>query len=301
MSERLPLRRRLRRRFWFRIARGALAGVEGLPPTWGRGICRGLGTAALVLRRSDALRARENLARTFPDQSDSWREGILRDSAAALGETLHASLTAPREAACGFPDVSEAVDPDGRGTLDVMKALLARGRGVLLVTGHIGCWELFGAWLAHHLDRMAVVTGTVHNARVDGLLQERRRAVGLEILPRSAGARPLLRALESGAVVGVLLDQNTHAASVEIPFLGRPAPTPLGPLKIARRRGVPLLPAAMPREDGGWVVRHLAPIEPDEDEVVLARRCNRALEELIRRNPAQWVWFHDRWNDAHER
>ena len=88
----MPLRRRLRRRFWFRIARGALAGVEGLPPTWGRGICRGLGTAALVLRRSAALRARENLARTFPDQSDSWREGILRDSAAALGETGNAMV-----------------------------------------------------------------------------------------------------------------------------------------------------------------------------------------------------------------
>ena len=142
-----------------------------------------------------------------------------------------------------------------------------------------------------------MVTGTVRNPAVDRLLQDRRRALGLRPLPRDGGARPLLRALDAGQAVGVLLDQNTGAASAMVPFLGRPAPTPMGPPRLARRRNVPLLPAAAVRENGRWVVRWSPVIEPADaaDDEQLAARCNDALGALIARNPEQWVWFHDRW------
>ena len=96
----------------------------------------------------------------------------------------------------------------------------------------------------------------------------------------------------------MLLDQATRAHGAWLPFFGRPAPTPLGVARMARRRGVPLVPAAMLLEGGRWTVHHLAPIEPDEaaDARELTARCSRALEELVLRNIAQWVWFHDRWN-----
>ncbi|HOX26685.1 MAG TPA: hypothetical protein PLL30_05845 [Candidatus Krumholzibacteria bacterium] len=300
MDDRLPWPRRLRRRFWYLAARGVLAGLKTLPSPVGRGLCRWFARLALLLRSAERQRARRNLARVFPDHPPRWREALLRQSASALGENLHAALTADRQASLGFPEVQDAGGPDGRGTRAVLRELEARGRGVLLVTAHLGCWELLGAWLAQWLDQPAVVTGTVRNPPVDRLLQDRRRALGLEPLPRDAGARPLLRALDRGAVVGVLLDQKTRAASASIPFLGSPAPTPLGPLRIARRRDVPLLPVAMVRAGGRWVVHHLAPIEPRQaaDDRELAARCNRALELLIRGHPDQWVWFHERWADA---
>jgi KDO2-lipid IV(A) lauroyltransferase len=298
LNDRLPRRRRLRRRFWFEVTRAVLGAVQALPERPGRGFCRVLAAAGLRIRSRERARARRNLALVFPDRPWDWREALLRRSADSLGETLHAMLTADRRAARGFPGVREEPGPDGRGALAVLRDLTAGGRGALLVTGHLGCWELLGAWCARGLPRTAVVTGTVRNPAVDRLLQDRRRALGVEPLPRERGAGPVLRALDRGAAVGVLIDQNTRVASAPLPFLGATAPTPLGPARIARRRGVPILPAAMIREADGWVVRHLQPIDPADaaSDEELAGRCNAALGELILRNPDQWVWFHDRWD-----
>jgi len=111
--------------------------------------------------------------------------------------------------------------------------------------------------------------------------------------------------LAAGRMVGVLLDQRTRAASVAAPFFGRPAPTPVALAKLALWLRIPVVPAAMVREDGAWVVRGLAPLLPppdadprcEADVAAFTARCNEALEILIRRNLAQWVWFHDRWDD----
>lgn len=300
LDDQLPRWRRLRRRFWFRVAQGVLAGLSVLPEAGGRWLCQALARLGPVLRPGDRCRARDNLKRVYPDWSEAQVEAMMKQSIHALGDNLHMALTAERQASRGFPSVVEEPGPDGRGLRAVLDELGATGQGVLLVTAHLGCWELLGAWLAGHLDRPAVITGTIRNPAVDRLLQDRRRALGVEPLSREAGARPILRALDRGAVVGVLLDQNTRVASAPLPFLGRMAPTPLGPARIAIHRGTPLVPAAMVREQGSWVARYREPIRPrpGEDALSLTARCNEALSELVLRNPAQWVWFHDRWNDA---
>ena len=80
-------------------------------------------------------------------------------------------------------------------------------------------------------------------------------------------------------------------------FFGRPAPTPVGAVRIARRRDVALVPAAMVWQDGAWRARGLPPLRPAgaTSDAELAAACNQALERLIARNPEQWVWFHRRW------
>ncbi len=300
MRTRLPLWRRLRRRLWYLVARAVLAVLAALPPAAGRRLCQVLARAALHLRREDRERARRNLARIYGGRPEAWREQLLSDAADALGDGAHAALTCERHAAADFTAVRQEPGPDGRTLLTLLEELRADGRGVLLVTGHLGCWELLAAWLARRLGAAAVVTGTVRNPPVDRLLQERRRRLGLQVLVREAGARPVLRALDAGQVVGVLVDQNTRVASAPLPFLGHPAPTPLGPARIACRRGIPVVPAALVRRGGHWVARHTGALKPapGDDVLDLAVRCNRALGELIMRNPAQWVWFHDRWRET---
>jgi KDO2-lipid IV(A) lauroyltransferase len=230
---------------------------------------------------------------------------LVRASAAALGETLYATLTADRIAAGGFREVRQEKGPQGEGVVAACRRLLAPGRGALLLTGHLGCWELLGAWLASQLGPVGVVTGTVHNPAVDHLLQSRRRALGMTPLPREDGIRPVVRELAAGRMVGVLLDQRTRAASIAVPFFGRPAPTPIALAKLALWLRLPVLPAALVRDDGVWVARALPPLLPPPDAdarcaadvAAFTARCNAALEELIRRNPDQWVWFHDRWDE----
>ncbi len=301
----LSLRRRLRRRFYLALTRGVLAAAGRLPAGAGRSLCRGLAALAWRIRPRERARARQNLARAFPQLAPPARDRLLRASAAALGETLFATLTADRMAAAGFPGVVAPTDLAGDDAAAACRRALAPGRGAILLTGHIGCWELLGAWLAARLGGLAVVTGTVHNPAVDALVQDRRRALGMEPLPRKAGIRPVLRQLAQGRMVGVLLDQNTRAASVPAPFFGHPAPTPIVVAKLALRRGLAVVPAAMVRRDDCWVVEHLPALLPEsaadprraEDVVAFTARCNEALQTLIVRNPEQWVWFHRRWDD----
>lgn len=294
----VPRWRRVRRRLYWLLLLGVrdLAGL--LPIRGGRALGRALARLAVRARPRETARARRNLVLAFPERDAAAHERLLAASTVRLGENLADTLAAPRILAGAVPVVET-----GPPVVAEIGRLAAAGRGVFLLTGHLGCWELLGGWLARKLAEaglgpLGVVTGTVRNPPVDRLLQDRRRDLGLRVLPREAGAAPLLRHLRAGGVAAVLLDQHTHARNRDVPFFGRPAPTPVGLARIALRNDVPVLPVAIARQEegSGHRVLHLPPLVvtgQGEDELLAA--CNGALEEMIRRNPAEWVWFHRRW------
>ena len=120
-------------------------------------------------------------------------------------------------------------------------------------------------------------------------------------IPRGEDARALLRVLRRGEILGLLMDQDTNVQGVFAPFFGRPAHTPVGPVRLAMRTGAPLVPMALYREGEGYhlVVQPPIPLPDTGDREADLRegvaRCNRTLEALIRRHPEQWVWMHRRW------
>lgn len=301
----VPPWRRFRRRCYWALTVALLGLAARLPLRAGRGLGRRLGALGLRVRPRDRALTRDNLARAFPDLTFRDRETLLARAAEAAGLNLWDTLAAPRILAGGLVAEEPCEGTGGRPVLDVIADLAVPGRGVILLTGHLGCWELLGGWLGRELPEkglgsLGVVTGRVHNPAVDRLLQDRRRAMGLVPLPRDEGARPLLRHLRGGGVAALLLDQNVGARTVEVPFFGRPAPTAAGLAVIALRHRIPVLPVAIARDpDGpGHRVVHLPPLEPaDGDDVPgFLASCNERLETLIRRNPHEWVWFHRRWN-----
>lgn len=301
----VPLWRRSRRRCYWALTVALLWLAARLPLGAGRAIGRRLGALGLRFRPRDRDIARDNLALAFPDLSFVERETLLDGAVAAAGLNLWDTLATPRVLATGGVSEEPCLETGERSVIDVIADLATPGRGVILLTGHLGCWELLGGWLgerlpARGLGGLGVVTGRVHNPPVDRLLQDRRRALGLVPLPREEGARPLLRHLGSGGVAALLLDQNVAARTEDVPFFGRPAPTAAGLAVIALRHGIPVLPVSIGRDpDGrGHLVRHLPPLEPEEGDDVRAflTECNARLEILIRRNPHEWVWFHRRWN-----
>lgn len=280
-----------------------------VPVAVGRRICAGMAHLALRVRPKDRHAADANLARAFPDLDEPGRRCLLEKSAEALGLNLFDTLAAGRLLEHENSVVEETGPMVGNPQVgDVLADLAEQGRGVFILTGHLGCWELLGGWLARELrarglNGLGVVTGTVRNPPVDKLLQGRRRALGMNVLPREAGAGPLIRYLRSGGIVAVLQDQNTLVQNLDVPFFGEPAPTPAGLARLALRYRIPVLPVAIARD--GLNNRHLVIHRPplvfkeagrtDEDVESFLTLCNNQLEYFIRRNPAEWVWFHKRW------
>ncbi len=302
----LPWWRRLRRRLYYWLLVLVLGLASGLSLQAGRWLGRNMARLGSALRPGERQQALSNLALAFPEMDTSSREQLFQRSVVALGENFYDTLATPRlvgrknfvsaESAQGWPELIEE-----------MKQLSQAGQGVLLLTGHLGCWELLGASTAQHmaeagLGQLAVVTGSIHNPAVDRLVQRRREKLGMIVLPRHEGAAPILRHLRGGGVVAMLLDQNTRAENLPIPFFGVEAPTPAGFARIALRNKVPILPVVLARSAEGhqmcWSPAWRPGVESDKSATALTELllwCNQSLENFIRRNPAEWVWFHKRW------
>ena len=276
-----------------------LAGVWScLPVAAALALGRGLGRLALVVASSDRRRAvrqlQERLALT---EAEAGR--VVVRMARHLGAVAAEIVLLPR--LVRDLDRYVTMDPDGRR---VIEEAVAEGKGVVLITGHLGSWEL--------LAQRIVVSGfdgsTVVRANPNPYLSEwlirRRRIAGLEVVDRDhpVAARKLFKALGRGAVVGFLIDQDTRVASTFVPFFGRLAATPVVPAKLALRRGAPVVTAFIERTPDGHLLRaerlSVEDLEGEDLEAkatALTGRMTAAIEASIRARPHEWVWFHDRW------
>ncbi len=182
----------------------------------------------------------------------------------------------------------------------------AAGRGVLLLTAHLGNWEVA---TTRGLERFPEFRGRFHILRrplpalLEGFVRRRFRRAGLGVLPKKGSLDHLLAFLQRGDAVVFLLDQ--HAAGrdgVAVEFFGEPAGTFRSLAVIARATGAPVVPAATWRAADGCHVLHFeAPLEaiscadPEEWIRLNTRAYNAALERLILQHPEQWFWVHRRW------
>jgi len=285
-----------------------------VPLALGRRLGSALGLLALRVRPRERRRARENLTLAFGELAPRQREELLKATAGTLGRNFFDNLSCARLAGNdeGFQDYPG--DTERYGDFGSQLANLAgRGRGVILLTGHIGSWELLGARVARLLERrgcgpLAVVTGTIHNPPVDAMLNRRRCRLGLRPLARRDGIRPLFEHLRRGGVAALLLDQKLSQQDPPSRFFGEPAPTPDGMARMARKLQVPILPVAMAWDgaSGRHTIQRLpvlnapSPRADDRGNEVrqvarLQQEAQDSLEEFVRRNPEQWVWFHERW------
>jgi KDO2-lipid IV(A) lauroyltransferase len=263
----------------------------------GRWLGRRLGDAARLLVPARRRVADANLARAFPAPAARARRRLCRRCYEHLGmmlAELAVVLTRPLEATLA------RVTVDG---LDRLKAAMDEHGRALLLTAHVGNWELLT--VAHRLTGypLTIVARPLDSAGLNAVAARLRRKSGVELVDKANAARPILRALAAGRLVGILLDQNAaRHESVFVPFFGRLASTSKSMAVFALRTGAPVLPVFTWREAWG---RHRvaigAAIEvpsglPIETAIVeLTRRCTAAIEDAIRARPEQWLWMHLRW------
>ena len=192
-----------------------------------------------------------------------------------------------------------SAEPDCAGLL----AVVARGRGAILVTGHLGNWEMAGAAAAARGVPVDAVVVRQANRLFDDALTANRANLGIRIVRKGDAPRELLRSLAAGRVPGLVADQDARRAGVFVDFFGNPTSTPRGPAVFAIKADVPLfLGTCVPlRDEPG---RYRCEVEEirvertgdlDADVLRLTAAHAAALEARVRRSPEHYFWQHRRW------
>jgi KDO2-lipid IV(A) lauroyltransferase len=256
----------------------------------------GLGCLAgqvIGLRRNEVLRA---LRRAFPDREPAEHRRITRSVYRPLGRNVAECVLL----ASGRQDeLLDRIDAHG---LEHLEAASRGGRGVLVLTAHLGNWELGAVWLAKLAPGFAILAKEFRSPGLSELIGRMRTRSGIRVLPRRGSFRACLRELQQGRLLGFMLDQNmTRDEGVFVEFFGLPACTTPGLAHLSARSKAPVLPGFACRQPGGRHVIRLEPALPpppakDPDAILQAtQRYSRTVEEAVRRCPEQWIWIHRRW------
>jgi Kdo2-lipid IVA lauroyltransferase/acyltransferase len=288
------VRRRLRRVALPLLSNGLIRVFGRLSWRRAQALGRGLGRLAWVVAGRERSRIRRHLALAFPGWApgriDRVGKACLRHHGMNLAECLHLLSRSPEEAA-GHVEVAG---------WEEVEAARAAGRPLLLLTAHLGNWELLGAVASTRgVDLWAVVRG-LDEAVLQQTLDRLRRHLGSRLIERGApgSAKKLLTALREGGAMTLLIDQDIDAEGVFVPFFGRLAHTPVGAAKMALKQDAAVVPAFFHRlPDGSHRARFLPPVPlpEDRDPTTLTAAMTAAIEAAVRQAPEQWVWMHKRW------
>lgn len=183
---------------------------------------------------------------------------------------------------------------EGRGLIETA---LKRGKGILFLTPHLGCFEITAQYYA--LNRPITVLYRPPRKKVlEPLMLAGRTRRNLALAPANAkGVRALLKALKRGEAIGMLPDQAPREGEgAWADFFGRPAYTMTLAGRLARATGAPVILAFAERLPYGrgfrlWLEAGPEPVEGVSFETAM----NRALEKLIRHCPGQYLWAYDRY------
>ncbi len=242
--------------------------------------------------------AEANLHIAFPAMPECERERIKRNVFRNLGRLLGEVTQFPK---LNRENIQSIVTYEG---LEHYVNALNSGRGVILLTGHIGAWEL--SVFAHSLNGypMSFLKRNVDNPLVEQLGESYRSRFGNRSIDKKGSVREIIKTLKSGGVVGILADLNTsREEGIFCDFFGTPACTTAGVATLALRTGALVVPGYLLWDEAAQIHRlHFEPpIESidtgNQKEDVLANtaRYTKVLENVIRRHPDQWLWIHRRW------
>jgi KDO2-lipid IV(A) lauroyltransferase len=273
-------------------------GVRLLP----RSVARAVGAAigAIAFRALGRLRrvGVRNLELAFPEMTAADREAILWSEYRSLGFLLAEF--------CKMPDYTGAtasrfIRYDG---LENYLAARDRGKGVLVLTGHLGAWELSSFYHSLMGMPMGMVIRRLDNPLVDAFVNRIRCLHGNRVIHKDDFARGLIASMRAGETVGILMDTNmTPPQGVFVPFFGVLACTASGMARIAAKTGSAVVPGFLLWEESeqkyvlhfGQELEVIRTGDPEHDALANTASFTAAMEGYIRQYPEQWLWLHRRW------
>jgi KDO2-lipid IV(A) lauroyltransferase len=232
---------------------------------------------------------------------DRKAAAIALDSFKGLGRTALESFCLMHRGLDYFQDSVELIG--GQDIPELIKRAKDSGSGLIFLPGHAGNWELSTAAVPSKFNIALSVVGRSQGWLSNEILTRIRSKGGGQFIFKDGGAKDMLRLLRGGGFLGTLFDQASIVGpdGVKLTFMGRPALTTLGPLRLAARTGAALVPLFCRREGKKHVIEIYSPIFPPSDpknrkwQISEAQALNDLLADFLRRHPEQWMWSHRRW------
>ncbi|MGO8674156.1 MAG: lysophospholipid acyltransferase family protein [Capsulimonadaceae bacterium] len=289
------------KKFWQWIVRNTFRGLLRLLRfvPWKPALATGAALGSLGCALSKRYRgvADRNLRNAYGDTlSRRDREQLTRRVFQHFGRCLIEFLKAP-----SLPDEEvRRMVPVPKECFTFLDGLLARGKGLIVISAHIGNWELLARRGGVDGYRFAVVARQSPDDGLNEVTDYIRKTGGYDVLPRGKSARAILQKLHKGGIVAILPDQKSE--DVFVPFFGRLAGTVAGPAVLALKVGTPIVILFCIRQPDGTYRVEMSPevdIVPrgtlEEDTRRIMTDITSEVEAAIRRHPEQWLWMHDRW------
>ena len=293
----------LRERLENRALRLMVGAIGLLPRSVARAVGAGIGAAAWrLLGRLRAVGMR-NLELAFPEKSEGERKAILRGVYRSLGWEVGEFCKMSGYTA---EQASAFIRYDG---LEHYLAAREKGKGVLVLTGHLGAWELSSFYHSLRGYPMSLVIRRLDNPLVDAFVNRIRCLHGNRVIHKDDFARGLLTSMQRGETVGILMDTNmTPPQGVFVPYFGVEACTASGLARVALHSGAAVLPGFLVWEaaEQKYVLRFGEQLElirggkAAQDIVANTALFTATIEAYVRRYPEQWLWVHRRWKTRPE-
>ncbi|MDE3156539.1 MAG: lysophospholipid acyltransferase family protein [Acidobacteriota bacterium] len=237
-----------------------------------------------------------NVAAALPDLTPRQQRAIVRLSFRHFGRLLFELLK------FGTLPIARVMARSEFEGAEHVEAAYAAGRGVLFVTGHFGFWEINALAHGERFQPIGLLARALDNPELNRLLEEIRQRTGNFVIYRQGTIRRVMRALQQGQGVAVLIDQHVQDRdAVRVDFLARPANATPAVAALALRTGAAVIPV-FSRPAGGGRYRMIyeppVPAPPADDPDAIreyTQRCTQVLETWVRRYPGMWLWMHRRW------
>jgi Kdo2-lipid IVA lauroyltransferase/acyltransferase len=243
--------------------------------------------------RKDAIDA---LTRSFPDKTPSEIRGIVRRMYAGLGMNF---VETCRLGKVTSDFLRANIEIEGE---EHAREALARNQGAIILTGHVGNWDLLCTVVPRLGYPLTVISKDIKNKGLNEYWMNIRQRFGVKFVPAHNSYRACLTALKKNELIGFILDQNMiKTEGVFVDFFGKPACTTPGMAYMSAQSGAPVVPVFMiRRENGRHLVKVLPPLDPPpnrEPETIreFTQRYTKIIEDVIRQYPDQWIWIHRRW------
>ena len=267
-----------------------------VPRSIGLSIGKIIGIYIYLVDRKHRALVIENLKRVYKDKKKSWYQKMAIEHFRNFGMLIFE-----------FFKISQLNEQEIRDILTIegeenIREALAKGKGVFLMSAHIGNWELVGAGLSLLKLPINVVVKSIRNPYINNIIIRQRSLAGINVIPARGALKKTLYALKKNEIVCFLMDQATSKKDgINVNFFDIPAWTNIGLIVLSLKTGATIIPTFAVREGKNHKVIFQKPFElirTGNSKVDIREntiRMNKIIEKIILDYPAQWFWVHNRW------